>query len=113
MCADPKVNRMAHFPRPLAILPNKVLPDLADDVMMMFNWMGTDKGWMTDVVWVEWCKKFRVFAVKHRATLGYPPDQPILLYSDGHGSRDSPEARTILAAAHVVLCVLPSLTPHT
>ena len=73
------------FPlKPLVIYPLKTLPDVDPELHTKFDFTGTDSGWMTrDLFWQWLSKDFVAQVAVTRATKGYPPTEPALLFVDG------------------------------
>lgn len=67
---------------------------------------------MTQKVFGLWCKEFVKWLKMYKTViLKVPENQPVLLYTDGHNSRDE-NALTTLQDAHVRVVFLPPHTSH-
>ncbi len=89
-------------PVPTLILPGKSVPIGIDhDMQLLWNWGGSESGWINNELWVEWVMTvFVPWITEYKKKLSPPPvDSKVLLWSDGHKSRYESTAITALEAA--------------
>ncbi len=80
---------MGSVPTPTIIIPGQSIPSSTTHFSLLYNWAGSEKGWITNELWKQWViEVFIPFIIKYRLTLPeILRDQPVVLFSDGHGSR--------------------------
>ncbi len=114
-CCAYSVGGLADVPTPTIILPGKNVPTFTHpSLQILWNWAGSDSGWITDEIWVEWIQTvFIPFIAVRRSTLIPPPtNSKVLLWSDGHQSRLQLEALDWLTAENIQLVLIPPHTSH-
>ena len=98
---------------PTAILPCQTLPREEAEWHMMFNWAGSETGWINERLWESWVLSvFIPWIVQRRKDLGLAEDAKALLWSDGHGTRANLKALEAMSKAHITLATIPSHTSH-
>lgn len=97
---------------PLAILECQTLPDELRSLGVYYNWAYQPSGWMTKDIFENWIKD--VFVPKVEATrLQYNwPNEPALLFVDGHSSRNNDPLYDYLLDRNIKLAKLPPHSSH-
>ena len=111
VCADPDVMTGGHpWMKSLLITPNKQVPQVDLRIVRDYIWAGSDKGWMEKSIFLDWCGHFITWMKNYRIWRGVPPDEPAVLFSDNHNSREVEGAKELLEANHIRMIFL---IPHT
>lgn len=98
--------------RPLVILPLQTMPSDLEEAHEYFCWAGSTSGWINADIFDGWCEKvFLPFVRSQRQKIGCPK-APALLWLDGHGSRSSEHAMSLLKADNVFVVTIPGHTSH-
>ena len=97
---------------PTAILPLKFWPKDLEPIVNMYSWSGTSSGWITEEVFLEWIKEVFNPTVQVRRDTLDKQDEPAMLWLDGHISRNSPEALTLLKDNNIFCATFPGHTSH-
>lgn len=102
--------------KPLVIVPLKTFPQEVimsePDIIQSFDWSGQDSGWITAEIFKEWVQKSFIPEIKMRRLAREKPDEPVLLFVDGHSSRADPDTIKMLMEANVVVIVFPAHASH-
>jgi len=97
---------------PMCIFPLKYLPQGLSENSIVTAVSGSDNGWMTTAILLQWVKKVFipfVQSVRHKFNLqGYRAS----LQLDGHTSRFNPEAWQLCADANIVVVSYPAHATH-
>jgi hypothetical protein len=113
-CARQDPYRMS-IPTPTLIIPGKRVPadDGEEDQQLMWNWCGSETGWINHELWVQWLQVvFIPWVERHRKAFSDLKSERVLLWSDGHQSRLQLPALTMLQDAKIDLVLIPPHTSH-
>ena len=106
LCAD-------GFPIPTtAILPLKHFPKDLQHQHDLFCWSGSESGWINEEIFEKWVEQVFVPVLNIKRLVYGKPNEPALLWLDGHSTRSSVKASAALAAANVVCVTIPAHTSH-
>ena len=95
------------------ILPSDNMPRESDDLACMYNWSGSENGWITRDIWEQWVERFFIpEVVKRRARHELDASEKALLFLDSHASRLSERALALLNAANITMVTLPAHCSH-
>jgi len=97
---------------PTLILPLKHFPEDCIALAHRYHWSGQEEGWITEQIFRDWVIKVFIPHVQNRRQLRNLPEQPALLWLDGHSSRGSPEALQALIDANIITATIPAHTSH-
>lgn len=118
-CANAGEEPKRETPRPTLVLPGERLPksatlDSEKDVQLLWNWAGSETGWISQKIWKSWVTDvFCPWVTAYRATLDPPPtNDRVLLWTDQHDTRKELESLSTLEQFGVDLVCLPAHTTH-
>lgn len=99
---------------PLMIFPLKTLPtQLSDLVTNDRLWVGgQESGWIDQVTFLDWAKKYCGWMKNRRIMLGLVPNARGLLFLDSHSSRSSSEVLNLFKENFIDVVSFPAHTSH-
>lgn len=98
---------------PTAILPKvKYLPGDAKQFLGWFSMSSSDSGWINTEIFDDWVKQVFIPHIEAKRIFLKAPNQPALLYLDGHSSRNNSTTQNLLKSKNVYVVTIPPHTSH-
>lgn len=106
------INAAGKLLKPLAILEVSSIPFNFDEILDDFHWSYQPSGWMTKEIFKSWAREVFLPAVELLRIEHNLPNEPALLYVDGHSSRHNIELLEFLKDKNIHVVLIPPHSSH-
>ena len=98
---------------PLIVLEKKNLPrNLPEKLISTFAWSGQSSGWMPKQIFSHWAEQVFLPELEVLRAKNNKPKAPVLLWLDGHSSRDNPDTMELFRKHNITVAIIPAHTSH-